>query len=623
MPRWEVWSADETALLALFGPGGYPYLSASIRADRNADCRYAATLVVPNKDGRFSQDETNPSAWIFAENNILKCFADDGKPLFYGLIDDATEGIEVGGIPTIQVRARSIEKKLIQECFTDTTAYIDTPSESANFAASSSGATATASSYVKAGDQLQTGARIIQVSGRKQVLGVWQDITPPQDARAIIDGSIATKYIWNHSENGLGALELTIRLDLWTPEGIQKLEAILEGNTQVFSIRTSQDGYTWVNQPNPAYNLVGVRFIEITFRATGIGSVSLEIAEVQILSSGDYPASALDDDVFTSWRPRPDDLERSLTINFGQNRTFNAIYLHFGVNPLDVWDSVKFKLYAGDKLIYDGTDKWYSGLVEVALANAITASSIKIRITARAGLTAIRYVEVLNVTANQNRVSWLLSDLATHAGIPTSKQNIPISWLWRANLTAQIGDTYWQHVKEVAGAVGWEIYGNPDGILKAGPVMIDASHPKWTISIETASITGIEKQPPQDIRNHIIVISEQTDKTIRGEAKDDSINSPTAVQRLGNRVQVITDNTITAQKAANQRALLELWQRARWKAGLRLTLANAKIIPDIGEIVKVEYPSEKIDGVYLVSAYTLDIEPGRIAVSDITLVPVG
>jgi hypothetical protein len=389
-------------------------------------------------------------------------------------------------------------------------------------------------------------------------------------------------------------------------------------------VKTSQDGLTWTTRANPVSSLTNVRFIEVVFRASGNGSITLEAAEIQALASSSYQASAaLDADTFTSWRPRADDLVREITVSFGASRTFNAVYLQFGVNPLDVWDTVQFKLYTGSTLIYDGTDRWYSGLVEIALADTVTASSIKIKVVKRSALTAIRHIEVLRVTADQNRVSWLLSDLAADAGIPAAQQEIPTSWLWRAALTATIGDNHWQHTKEVADAVGWELYGKTDGKLKAGPVILDAAHPAGIISPETARIVSVEKQPPQNIKNHIIVLSEQSDKTIRGEAKDDSVNSPTSTQRMGNRVQTITDNTITTQKAADQRSILELWQSSRWRSSLQVELADASFIPGVGLIYRFLYQPKKIDGVYLVETYSLEMEPGYMTVSEITLVPVG
>lgn len=626
--RWEIWSADETVLLATFGDGTgegvYPFVSASIRGDRNADCRYAATLVVPNADGQWNQDETNPAAWAFAENNWLICIDDNEDYRFTGLIDDAPASASVGGMPTISIKARSIEKKAIQECFTDTTSYIDTPTESINYASSDNGATATASSYVQEGDQLQLGARIVQVTGRKQVLGIWQTASPSQDASAIKDGNNAAGYSWSYAETGLGAIELTVRLDLWTPEDIQILTAVVGGTTTVTSLKTSEDGFTWTTQTNPAYSLTDVRFIEVTCRAAGTNSATLDLYEINILADNDYPASAaLDDDTFTSWRPDPDDLSRDITIDFGASRTFNAIYLQWGVNPLDVWDTVKFKVYNGSTLISDNTDRWYSGLVEIALDDAITASSIKIRVIARAGLTALRHIEVLNITADQNKVSWMLSDLATNSGITAAKQDIAESWFWRSSLTAQMGDTYWQHMKETAETVGWGLYGTEEGKLKAGPLMLDAAHPVREISTETASITGAEKQPPTNIRNYVIIISEQSSETIRSEALDDSINSPTSVQRMGNRVEKIQIDTILTQKAADQRSLLELWQLSRWRSGLLVRFADASIIPRIEEVVRFVYSPEGIDGIYLVDSYNLDMQPGYVVLSSLTLVPVG
>lgn len=632
---------------------GEPALSWEVNIDPDADARRSLTLTIPNQDGKYSQDELNPDVWTFAENNIIDVDGGyklaDGtfelKHVFYGYVDRATMSTTAEGMPTVVVTARSTEKKALQSKFDVTTTYTDTPSESVDFAKSTNGATATASTNVASGDPLQTKGKIILTQGYKTVLGVRTSIPVTGDITPIIDGQTgATSYPYavtlmgvilpgegfqfRQSEPGLTLLEVTCRLDLWTSETVSSITPRLGPNTTCSSLKTSTDGFTWTTQPTAGVTSpLTTRYVEMTVQAIAVnGEAIVSVGEIEVIAGGAYPASnAIDGDNFTSWRPKTTDLDRILTVNFGQSRTWNVAYVQTGVNPLDVWSGVKFKLLNGDTgaVLDDKTDQYYTGLVECIPASAVTCSSIKVQILAATGLVAVRTIEVYSITAT-NTVTFLLSDMATQAGIPVAQQQIAVSKLYRANMTGEIGDDYLKHQREVVDAVAWELFGEPVAGKTVGKFFrYDPNNPVITYKAGEANITSLSKNPNgEGIFNWIVVRSEQNDKTIISTTSDDSLGSPTSTQRLGKRVRVVQDNTILTQKAADQRALLELWRNTKWRAPVSMEHATANPAHEANDVVWVEEDNTKTKAAYLLKAFRLNYTPEAFSMSG-EFMPVG
>lgn len=384
--------------------------------------------------------------------------------------------------------------------------------------------------------------------------------------------------------------------------------------TTVSDMQVSTDGVTW-----SAYAPGTWRYLRFTAKSPGS---MIKLGLTVTAGAARAPSSAIDGDNFTFWRPSATDLDRTLTINFGQSRTWNVAYVQIGANPIDVWSGVKFKLLNGDTgaVIADKTDQFYAGLVEIVPASAVTCSSVKIQVTGSAGVVAIRTVEVYNITVN-NSVTFLLSDMATQAGI--TNKTITTSKLYRSNLTCELGDDYLQRMKEVADTVAWELYGDPTGFLIAKPFRYDPNSPVMTYKAGEANITSLSKNPNgEGIFNWIVVRSEQPDQTIISTAKDDALGSPTSTQRLGKRVKAITDNTILKQKAADQRALLELWKNTKWKAPISLDYATANPAHEVYDVVWVEEENTKTKAPYLLNAFRLSYTPEAFSMS-LELSPVG
>jgi hypothetical protein len=251
--------------------------------------------------------------------------------------------------------------------------------------------------------------------------------------------------------------------------------------------------------------------------------------------------------------------------------------------------------------------------VEFVPSSAKTTTGIKIVVVARHGPAVIREVEVYDATVT-NTVSFLISDLVTDAGI--TSQEVAASKLYRNNLTAQIGDDHLKHIREVADGAAWEAFGNTDGEFVARPFRFDPNEPNITYAEGECNITSITKDPSgEGIFNYIVVISEQPTITIRAEAKDDAIGSPTSIQRLGKRVKVVEDATILTQKAADLRAQLELIQNTKWKAPVSFTMAVANPCHEAWDVIRVVNSNTKTDGVYLLKSFTLDMTPESFIMS--------
>ena len=540
----EVWSYDEITKLFTVDdlvpldtsgqivPTPGTARSCVVQIDRKADIRRTVSLVIDNSDGSLSQADNDPAGWIFAEGNVLKVWmgyklpsGSNGEfPVFWGYIGKATVGLDIPtGDSVVNVPAAGLEQKLINSRFADTTKYSDTPTESANYAAAAQGATASATSNVQVSDQIQGGARVYLVQAYATVLGIRKPVTTPKDARTLIDGSTATGYSITYSESGLTKLELVTRLDLRTVENVASITPRLAAGTTATKLRTSQTGYdfAWTNQTATGMTTpASLRYIEFTAEASATaGSATVAVNEIEVVANAAYPASqAIDGDALTGWRPRATDLDRTITISFGQARTFNAIYLQWGNNPVDLDNPVAYKLMNGDTgAVLADQSTSVSGLVEHVILGGVTCSSVKTQVYKAAGLIHLRNVEVLNVIA-VNTVTFLLGDMATGAGL--TRQRIDNSKLYRANLTARIGEDYIGRMKEIVGAIGWRLFGEVDGYVVAGRVRINPAEPDISYLYPDVNFIGSFSvdAPDLTIKNHVVVLCKRGDlvTVIRG-----------------------------------------------------------------------------------------------------------
>jgi len=627
----EIWSADESELLLEIddinwnsdglAPVKATARSCSIGADRAAECRRTCTLVINNEQGWLSPDDAAPADWPFAENNVLKVWegyrlpsgADELLPVFWGLLDPAAVPVETSSESAITVVARSVEKRLAQQKFADTTVYVDNPSESANYASPAQGASATASSSLAAGQPLQPGARVT-ARAYATVLGQKAAVAAPASCRLALDGSTGTALEHSYVAVGLTALELVLLVDLRCVESVQSLTPRLGEGTTATSLRTSSDGLTWTERDPAGMGAASFRFGELTVEAPAAGGqATVVIQEVEVLAGAAYPASnAIDGDSATTWRPAPGDLDRTLAIAFGTARTFNVVYLSWGATLVDQDNLVTYQVLNGGTgaVLVDQAEP-VCGLVEHVVG--ATCSSIQVHVLTAAGLVALRHVEVLQVTAT-NTVSYLLGDLAAQAGI--ARQDIQPSRLYRANLTCQLGESYIQHARDIAAAAAWELYGDPEGYLVARPAPGNPTDVAARYEAGAANLIGGFAREPgsQAVFNHVVVLAKLPGQTVRGEAQDSSAGSPTCTQRLGDRVLVVEDPGCDTQRKADARALVELWRNCQWRSAVSFS-AVANPAHEAGDVLEVVEGTTRVAGLYVLESFELSMTPAEFSMS--------
>ena len=627
----EVWSADESELLLQLddvewnsdslAPVKATARSCAIAVDRAAECRRTCTLVVNNERGWLSPDDAAPADWPFAENNVLKVWTgyrlpsgvDELLPVFWGLLDPAAVPVDASSESAITVVARSVEKRLAQEKFGDTTVYVDNPSESANYALPAQGGSATASSSLAAGQPLQPGARVT-ARAYATVLGQMRAVAAPASCRLAVDGSTDTTLEHSYAATGLTTLELVLFVDLRCVESVQSLTPRLGEGTTATSLRTSSDGLTWTERDPGGMGAASFRFAELTVEVSAAGGqATVVVQEVEVLAGAAYAAAnAIDGDSATTWRPAPGDLDRAITIAFGTARTFNALYLSWGATLVDQDNPVTYQVLNGDTgaVLVDQAEP-VCGLVEHVVAGS--CSSITVRVLTAAGLVALRHVEVLQVTAT-NTVSYLLGDLAAQAGI--ARRDVQPSRLYRANLTCQLGESYIQHARDIAAAAAWDLYGDPEGYLVARPARVNPTDVAARYEAGAANIIGgFTREPGQQaIFNHVVVLAKLLTQTIRGDAKDDAAGSPTSTQRLGDRVLVVEDPGCDTQKKADARALVELWRNCQWRSAVSFS-AVANPAHEAGDVLEVVEGTTRVAGLYVLESFELSMTPAEFSMS--------
>ncbi|UYL87050.1 minor tail protein [Gordonia phage Hollow] len=266
---------------------------------------------------------------------------------------------------------------------------------------------------------------------------------------------------------------------------------------------------------------------------------------------------------------------------------------------------------------YDSADTWEMQIGEY-LADAISdgGSYSTIRITGR-DLTKLAINSKLassTTFSKSTSIEAIVKALASNAGI--TKHKIPVTKkVLDKDTTWERGTSRWEIIKEVCNTNNHEVFMDHEGYL----VMREYLDP--LLSPTSLSLAGGPggnlisrgaRTSDSKLINHIIVVGESSDSTVPpayAEAINNDPKSPTSVQELGDRVEVITSALVTtvskAQELAN--SLLAVSALEEFELSFESTL-----LPWVepGEIIDMSGSDSRYWGPdrYLLTSITLPLD---------------
>ena len=135
------------------------------------------------------------------------------------------------------------------------------------------------------------------------------------------------------------------------------------------------------------------------------------------------------------------------------------------------------------------------------------------------------------------------------------------------DFTFETGMSRWEIAKKIANDFGHELFFDHRGWLVMRPFIDPLTAPIYLNLVAKRTGRGAENRKSnvgsydrsasdERIFNHIVVIAEGTDRTTvyRAEARNTLSNSPTSIERIGERTMTYTSNFITTQAQAQETA---------------------------------------------------------------------
>lgn len=614
--KLEVYDSDRTTLLDIIEEG----VSFSVNAARKRKCRKTLDITVTDSDGAYTPDPKTPNDNLFwPEIRWLRMYANL----------NGTGDIQLGEfnidsvIPqkgTIQITSRDGAKRVSAAKPDTTTTYADSAAaQSANYAS-----TATATSSISAGSQIQKQATI-QVTGYGTIQGIRQKLanalaSGSNLATYCIDGSTSTQYQYQISEEFATKLELEVLSDLRTSEAIQSITLNLAAGALSGSIQKSTDGSTW----STFVNGDTARFLKFTIAQTtfttsgGKNTFTITVNEFQVLANSSYPASnAVDASETTYWKPSITDIDRQITVDLGADRSVNTIFLKWGLSDQDRWNRVKYKVeYATAAApttwtLWANQTKSVGGLKEHPKTAAVTARYIRITITAVFGMAILRHVNVCAITGSNadgrpnTTITRLITSMATATG--ETKLRISETNQFLANYTVEEDTDPMEHIIKQAESIGWVAGYAWDGYLEVGPEEIDPTDPAHEYLYGEANILDFTPEySGAEVYNKIKLVGANTgtEAAITATSSDDSPLSPTGIPRVGKKFKKVEDPFANTQDKANERVKELLWDYTHVPVPASFK-NSANPAHDPGDVIKVTFVPTKTDDVFMVNEFTI------------------
>ncbi|ANA85998.1 tail protein [Gordonia phage Demosthenes] len=266
---------------------------------------------------------------------------------------------------------------------------------------------------------------------------------------------------------------------------------------------------------------------------------------------------------------------------------------------------------------YDSADTWEMQIGEY-LADAISdgGSYSTIRITGR-DLTKLAINSKLassTTFSKSTSIEAIVKALASNAGI--TKHKIPVTKkVLDKDTTWERGTSRWEIIKEVCNTNNHEVFMDHEGYLVVreyldpllSPTSLSLSGGVGGNLISRGARTSDSK-----LINHIVVVGESSDSNVPpsyAEAINNDPKSPTSIQELGDRVEVITSALVTtvskAQELAN--SLLAVSALEEFELSFESTL-----LPWVepGEIIDMSKSDSRYWGPdrYLLTSLTLPLD---------------
>lgn len=547
----------------------------TIRASRDTEVRRSASFRVPVSELTHLRRLGRRCKVVYA-----------GQTLFSGYVD--TVHAEVGAEGWVEVTARDKARLFKRARFAGDVTYEDAATVDATRSY-----TATASSEMAVGDEIQAQGRFYGRKLEATVFGITEEVTPTSETGDPTDGDYAVDY----TADGLTGLKLTFGVDLFGQDTIQSITTTTSGSVE--SLQISTDGQSFVTFANGATG----RYLRwVITQAAGPITVG-----VVIKTAVARPASNVTTDNAAAWQPRAPDLERSLTLSFSSAQV-NGLRLRTGISDLDRDVAYRIKVEAlvsgtWTEVIADGLV--LAGLNDLAFTTQ-TATGLRITFKRANGQVAVRYAEVVYVSSTVT-LDQIIKNILTTEGESDFSQIQAIRRLPPDKaVTFEAGTEKLRAILDLAESVGWEFFYDSQDRPVFRPRRWSDPMADDLLTYETL----LEWQPRYDdaqVYNVVLAMHESGLKALTAKAVNDNGASATSTVHLGTLTSPILRNPW-----ADTQQKLDLWAQEKLAEFSRLALSGSATvpwdetsIPEPGQYVRIIEPTTGTDETLVVDTVTL------------------
>lgn len=180
---------------------------------------------------------------------------------------------------------------------------------------------------------------------------------------------------------------------------------------------------------------------------------------------------------------------------------------------------------------------------------------------------------------------------------------------------AKDGGDPWQDIEELAGAIGYEVYFDPQGVCVVRPIPDPSSNePVWSFDENFVKLVAEAESDfsSEQTFNDIVIVGQSTssENPFSAEAFDNDANSPTYILGDYGRVsEKVTTSLVTDPYQAQAMAYAALYASLGAAQTVKLTVVpNPALEP--GDIVKVVCSNVKVSGTYMINSMTTPLSQG-------------
>lgn len=550
----------------------------TIRATRDAEVRRSASFRVPVA--------ALPDLRRLGRRCKIVVPGSPDRVLFAGYLD--TVHAQVGAEGSVEVTARDKSRVYKRARFAADVTYEDAATVDAT-----RGYTATASSEMAVGDEIQTQGRFYGRKLEATVFGITREVTPTAESGDPTDGDYSVDY----TADGLTGLKLTFSVDLFGQDTLQSITTTTNGSVE--SLQISTDGVSFVAFSNGATG----RYLRWVIRRSS-GPITVGVV---INTAVARPASNVTTDNAAAWQPRATDLERSLTLSFASAQV-NGLRLRTGISDLDRDIAYRVRVEA----LVSGT--WtevladalvLAGLNDLAFGTQ-TATGLRITFKRANGQVAVRFAEVVyvssTVTLDQIVKNILQSEGETDFSQIQAIRRLPPD----KAVTFEAGTEKLRAILDLAESVGWEFFYD----TQDRPVFRPR---RWSDPMADGLLTYqtlLEWEPRYDdaqVYNVVLAKHESGLKALTAKAVNDNGASATSTVHLGTLTSPVLQNPW-----ADTQQKLDLWAQEKLAEFSRLALAGSATVPwdgtdlpEPGQYVRLVEPTTGTDATLTVDAVTV------------------